>query len=242
MAKPMIYKPKREIETLEHDFYKGYEYAVMSLGTHPCCYFRIPGGNKYEDCDYEDIPLDVHGGITFKSDRLNTSEGMLYGCWIGWDYAHLDDYLDGPEELKIFSGRDGKKWTTEELIQACKDAIDQFIELCNEPEEEEKIEATMKDIVPCKKCAKRIEGVSPWACSKFQHFVTPEDGCTFGDNKDDWLYEPASCTFTHDDSENLVVVLKYMKTPDGYYEQYEIRDRIESLGFEVPHGLMKEEE
>ena len=245
MAKPMVYKLGIERETLERDFYKGYEYVVISLGTHPCCYFRIPSGDKYskyKDCDYDDIPLDVHGGITFKSDRLNTAEGFLYGCWIGWDYAHLGDYIEYTEELKKFNERDGKKWTTEELIRDCKDAIDQFIELCNAPEEEEKIEVAMKDIVPYKKCANRLDAISPALCEKFKMYVEDGDGCTFGDNKDDWLYEPGSCTFTHDDSTDLVVMLRYVKTQDGYYEQYEIRDRIESLGFEIPKGLMKEEE
>lgn len=45
--KPMIYKTERKREILAHDAYKGYEFAIISLGTHPCAYIDIPRGN---DC------------------------------------------------------------------------------------------------------------------------------------------------------------------------------------------------
>lgn len=42
---------------------------------------------------YNDIEINVHGGLTYSSDTLYGNED---GWWIGWDYAHYLDANDYP--------------------------------------------------------------------------------------------------------------------------------------------------
>ena len=64
----------------------------VSLG-HRCGYVGLPKEHKYYGVDYDDIGIDVHGGLTF--------EGMGNGYpveddryWIGFDCAHYNDAKD----------------------------------------------------------------------------------------------------------------------------------------------------
>lgn len=41
------------------------------------------------------------------------------GEWIGWDYAHLNDYAD------VYSPH-GKKYTTKEIVSEIKSIIDEL--------------------------------------------------------------------------------------------------------------------
>jgi hypothetical protein len=70
------------------------------------------------------MDIDVHGGLTF-SKRIKKGEDWVQdftpGAWIGWDYAHAFD------DIGIGSLR-GKRWTKEEVIEDCKDVIDQLID------------------------------------------------------------------------------------------------------------------
>lgn len=67
----------------------GFEYFVISYGTHPCCYIKIPEEHEYYKKDYDDIDIYCHGGLTYSKESLLDFEK---GWFIGWDYAHLGDY------------------------------------------------------------------------------------------------------------------------------------------------------
>jgi hypothetical protein len=72
---------------------------------------------------YDDIPLDVHGGLTF-SHRTNGEEwpqGFDAGAWIGWDYAHCGDYVP-----RI--GSYGERHSVESVEYEVKAAIDSMLE------------------------------------------------------------------------------------------------------------------
>ena len=63
-------------------------------------------------------------GLTYSRNYFTTVDKQ--GWFIGWDYAHYEDF-DGygmmyPSELQ--SG--GKHWTTEEIVDECKNVIDQI--------------------------------------------------------------------------------------------------------------------
>lgn len=47
MPKPMIYTDKRQIITLDEGTYKGIDYLILSLGTHPTAYVRVPETHRY---------------------------------------------------------------------------------------------------------------------------------------------------------------------------------------------------
>lgn len=129
MGKPMIYGAHRKIERLAKEVYKGYEFAVMSLGTHPCCYIKLPQGHKYYETHYNDIPLEVHGGLTYGEKSLQVIRNVFdeSGYWIGWDYAHYGDYY-GASSHEL-----GKRWSIEELEKECRDAIDQLSKMDDIP-------------------------------------------------------------------------------------------------------------
>lgn len=130
--KPMIYQADRKLELLHSDKYKGYNYYILNLGTHPTAYVEIQKDNVLYGKDYneiydEDYDIDVHGGLTYSNSYLMGIETVNW--FIGWDYAHWNDYagydLRFPSEWQT----DSKKWTTEEIIKECEDAIDQIIEI-----------------------------------------------------------------------------------------------------------------
>lgn len=70
-------------ENLESDLF---------FGGFLCGYISIPLGHKYYHKEYEDIDIDCHGGLTFGevSDQH----------WIGFDCAHLFDYIPSFELFK----------------------------------------------------------------------------------------------------------------------------------------------
>lgn len=128
--KEMIYTHDSRREWLDHGEYEGYEYVIMSLGTHPTAYVGIPDAEAvamFQQDEIEDSNLiDVHGGITYEHGCLldeNGDECCQGKWWIGWDYAHLYDYMPGRDY-----GQYQKKWTTEEIMEEVKSAINQIIE------------------------------------------------------------------------------------------------------------------
>lgn len=126
----MIYGKERLCVVLDKGTYKGYKYAIVSYGTHPCCYVFIPKGHRFYKQSYEKIDIDCHGGLTFSSNDLIFNPIENNNDWvIGWDYAHYDDYMgyyefDCLKDCESFSH--SKKWTTEELLDEVKSVINQI--------------------------------------------------------------------------------------------------------------------
>ena len=108
----------REVEVLCDDTYEGYRYIILNMcGSHPCAYVEIPEEHpKYgaTDRDYWSVgPNEVTYGRNYLTDILSDT-------WvIGWDYNHSGDY----SALCQY----GTKWTTAEIIEECKEAIEDLI-------------------------------------------------------------------------------------------------------------------
>lgn len=127
----MEYQKDRKIEMLYYGKHKNYKYYILNLGTHPTAYIAIPKGNKLYEKDYDDIydmgyDIHVHYGLTYSRHELI---GINSEDWfIGWDYSHFGDYCGYdeimPENIRTY----GKKWSTKEIINECKYAIDQIID------------------------------------------------------------------------------------------------------------------
>lgn len=128
--KEMVYKKQRELVLLEYNNYKGYNYAVVSQGTHPCGYVEIPSKHPYYKKRYNDCDILCHGGLTFSgklSDELALPSNTF---WLGWDYAHYGD-LCGYDFLFGFMVN-GKVYSTTDVVQECRYVIDQLEALqCN---------------------------------------------------------------------------------------------------------------
>ncbi len=89
----MIYKKYRTIRLLYTSKYKNYNYYILSLGTHPTAYIEIKNNSKFFKKEYEQINLNVHGGLTYSNNYLYLNENTKINGWfIGWDYAHAFDY------------------------------------------------------------------------------------------------------------------------------------------------------
>ncbi len=67
--------------------YRGYKCQALRMGRlhHINGYVELPVGHKYHGMNYDNIPVDVHGGLTYS--RLDGN-----GSWkIGFDTAHYGD-------------------------------------------------------------------------------------------------------------------------------------------------------
>ena len=125
--KQMEYQKERKKEILCEGKYKNFQFYILNLGTHPTAYVEIPRESFLFGKGYNKIDIEVHGGLTFADSSLI---GNKKNSWfIGWDYAHLGDYLGYSEDypgLSMFSIHD-KKWTTEEIFEDVVSVIEQLI-------------------------------------------------------------------------------------------------------------------
>lgn len=115
-------KPQKGKIILEQGESLGYKYLILSLSTHPTAYVFIDKNHPLYKKHYDDIDVDVHGGLTFSDDHLinvlkysdkykcETLQRINHDWIIGWDYNHLGDYST------YYGGFDDKKWTTEEIL------------------------------------------------------------------------------------------------------------------------------
>ena len=74
--KEMVYQATQKREILDTGYCFGLLYYILSLGTHPVAYIKIPKEHKLyklnEDDIYKTCDIDVHGGITYVNDYLLT--------------------------------------------------------------------------------------------------------------------------------------------------------------------------
>ncbi len=127
--RPMEYTRERTLEALYQDNYKGFNYFIISYGTHPCAYVELPKDHPLYGISYIDIEdmynINVHGGLTYSTDSFL----LLDNTWIiGWDYSHCYDYSTYSRDCS-FLKHELKMWTTEEMIDDCISVIDQLIEI-----------------------------------------------------------------------------------------------------------------
>lgn len=134
--KPMVYKKERDIEVLHSGNYRGIYYYIISIGTHPCAYVNVPSINGQM---LNILHAIVHGGITYQDSYLNVgNDREIKGNFIGWDYAHFGDYSTFFDDLGVIT-KELNKYTTEEIIDEIKIAIDFYHEyIKREKEKNEK--------------------------------------------------------------------------------------------------------
>jgi len=92
------------VKEWEHEGLKCLIRRHNTLG-HLCGYVVLPEGHYAYEKDYDDIDVDVHGGLTYAN--------MEDGKWVvGFDCAHLGDYVPG----SMFCRVDGEhEWTVDEV-------------------------------------------------------------------------------------------------------------------------------
>lgn len=92
-------------------------------------YVAVPKNHVAYGKDYDHLPIDVHGGLTFGQQGQKESDGKWEDSdfwWFGFDTAHLGDkvtYSDGIEE------HEGHWWTLEEVVKETECMAEQFSKL-----------------------------------------------------------------------------------------------------------------
>ena len=90
-----------------------------------CAYLGVPSAHPLAGFSYDDIPLDVHGGLTFGQDGDGSKGDWPAGWyWYGWDYAHSGDYCvyDGLRDRNVGA----HQWTPKEVVDEAKSACWDF--------------------------------------------------------------------------------------------------------------------
>lgn len=91
-------------------------------------YIGVPPYSKWAGQSYDDVPISVHGGLTFGEwgDGEARPKGLF---WYGWDYGHYGDKLHIPFSSILETGHD---WTVEEVEKDTIDAAKQMAKLLME--------------------------------------------------------------------------------------------------------------
>jgi hypothetical protein len=74
--------------------YKGYKCLIIRHPEmkHLCGYVGVPEGHKYYKKHYDEVPLEVHGGLTFSDWWEDENDSLWY---LGFDCAHSWDLSPG---------------------------------------------------------------------------------------------------------------------------------------------------
>lgn len=145
-VKEFVYENRGHMPELICDGeYKGYYYAITSLGIYPCAYVEIPKESilyKYIICDnnkyrYSSLTDKIenycNGGLTYLDFGIPTGD-FVDDYFIGWNYKHCWDYIP-----KIYCSQhyytgniishNGIKWTNDKIIKEIKAVIDCLVEM-----------------------------------------------------------------------------------------------------------------
>jgi len=88
---------------------------------HLCGYVELTGDNKFYGKDYNDIPVQVHGGLTYANQEGDN--------WvIGFDCAHSGDLCPYLEDKYNSFGSGDVYRTKEYVISECESLTDQISE------------------------------------------------------------------------------------------------------------------
>lgn len=92
-----------------------------------CGYVKVTEKHPWFGMDYNDVPADVHGGLTFGEPDVHCGKGGPdNGFWFGFDCAHAGDRADpalpGCDRLSWLSG----VVRTQEYVEAeCRSLCEQ---------------------------------------------------------------------------------------------------------------------
>ena len=98
----------------------GMRFIVLRGPVSLCAYLGVPKDHPLAGFDYDSIPLDCHGGLTYAGDGTSFLEGGRY--WYGWDYAHSGDrcFYDAGRPDK--DSREERGWVVGDVIKDSFDA------------------------------------------------------------------------------------------------------------------------
>jgi len=118
---------------VDYGYVNGIAYTIVDMGSHAYACVGVPDTHPFSGMTDETIPLEVHGGITYKSYNVKRFPYPNL-MWIGWDYAHNEDYTEYTSKLGIVGSDDIRptKHTFEMVHVDVMDAIKQIIKFDKE--------------------------------------------------------------------------------------------------------------
>jgi hypothetical protein len=94
-----------------------------------CGYVGLPITHKYYKKNYDDIPVDVHGGLTFANELEHEADGLYY---IGFDCAHWRDLMPFYWMTTTYTSTHEDEETTYKTFdyvqQEIKNMVDQLVD------------------------------------------------------------------------------------------------------------------
>lgn len=75
---------------LEDAYLNGVRYIIVRGPVALCAYVGVPSGHPLANRDYNELPLSVHGGLTYAGEGDDKPWPKGY-YWYGWDYGHYGD-------------------------------------------------------------------------------------------------------------------------------------------------------
>jgi len=84
-------KASKQGEVFVDEFDEGLRFRVVRGPGSLCAYIGIPKDHPMAGKDYNDLPINAHGGLTFSSPGKPGTPFLEDFYWYGWDYAHLGD-------------------------------------------------------------------------------------------------------------------------------------------------------
>ena len=100
--------------TILHDeFRDGLRFIIMRGPVSLCAYIGVPDGHPLAGFEYDDVPIDCHGGLTFSGGGDGYRPKGFW--WYGWDYAHFGDYCFHDDGIPKKMNED-RKWLLGDVI------------------------------------------------------------------------------------------------------------------------------
>lgn len=81
----------KEGTTLKDWFDEGVRCLIVRGPGSLCAYLGVPIDHPLAGHDYDNVPIECHGGLTFAGAGDDTYRPKGW-YWYGWDYAHSGDY------------------------------------------------------------------------------------------------------------------------------------------------------
>uniref|UniRef100_A0A6M3JJC4 Uncharacterized protein n=1 Tax=viral metagenome TaxID=1070528 RepID=A0A6M3JJC4_9ZZZZ len=116
-----------KVGTILHDKdEEGLRFIIMRGPASLCAYIGLPLNHPLADQNYNDLPIQAHGGLTFG--RVGEDEWPKGYFWFGWDYAHGRDYSFGDDNFLPFQGHH-RRWLVDDVIRDSQNTIYNFQQL-----------------------------------------------------------------------------------------------------------------
>jgi hypothetical protein len=106
--------------------------VIMADMGHRCGYVGLPANHQHYGKGYDDVPADVHGGLTYADGNRNypaPSDGLW---WFGYDCAHLGDAPAPGSKMAAYRSagfEDEVHRTLEYCVSECESLAKQLTEV-----------------------------------------------------------------------------------------------------------------